>query len=128
MRANRSERLSLKDYATLPHALFSATGGDGLPSVIDALLARHGLKRRVAVTLAHVVAVPFAVAGTDLIATMAERVARRFTLLADIAVVAPPLDIPAFAIDLIHPSRAARDPALRWFLDAADRCAGRLRY
>ncbi|MHC1945610.1 LysR family transcriptional regulator [Bradyrhizobium sp. UFLA06-06] len=127
-RTNRSERLDLKDYAALPHALFSAAGGDGLPSVIDALLARHGLKRRVAVTLAHVVAVPFAVAGTDLIATMAERVARRFTHLADIAVVAPPIDIPAFAIDLIHPSRAARDPALRWFLDAVDRCAGRLRY
>jgi DNA-binding transcriptional LysR family regulator len=127
-RTNRSERLSLKDYATLPHALFSAAGGDSLPSVIDALLARHGLKRRVAVTLAHVVAVPFAVAGTDLIATMAERVARRFTHLADIAVVAPPIDIPAFAIDLIHTSRAARDPALRWFLDAADRCARRLRY
>ncbi|MGF6310954.1 LysR family transcriptional regulator [Bradyrhizobium sp. I1.14.4] len=127
-RASRSERLSLEDYATLPHALFSAAGGDGLPSVIDALLARHGLKRRVAVTLAHVVAVPFAVAGTDLIATMAERVALRFTHLAEIAVIMPPIDIPAFVIDLIHLSRAADDPALRWFLDAVDRCAGRLRY
>lgn len=127
-RASRSERLSLEDYATLPHALFSAAGGDGLPSVIDALLARHGLKRRVAVTLAHVVAVPFAMAGTDLIATMAERIARRFTHLAEITVVAPPIEIPAFAIDLIHTSRAAQDPALRWFLDAVDRCAARLRH
>ncbi|MGY4475323.1 LysR substrate-binding domain-containing protein [Bradyrhizobium sp. USDA 3364] len=127
-RASRSEHLSLKDYATLPHALFSAAGGDGLPSVIDALLARHGLKRRMAVTLAHVVAVPFAVAGTDLIATMAERVARRFTQLAEIAVVAPPIEIPAFAIDLIHTGRAAQDPALRWFLDAVDRSASRLRH
>ncbi len=127
-RASRSEALSLEDYASLQHALFSAAGGDGLPSVIDALLARHGLKRRVAVTLAHVVAVPFAVAGTDLIATMAERVARRFTQLAEITVVMPPIDIPAFAIDLIHTSRAAEDPALRWFLDAVDRAAGRLRH
>ncbi|NEU98493.1 LysR family transcriptional regulator [Bradyrhizobium sp. UFLA 03-164] len=122
-RANQSERLNLQDYAALPHALFSAAGGDGLPSVIDALLARHGVKRRVAVTLAHVVAVPFAVTGTDLVATMAERVARLFTHLAEIAVVVPPLDIPAFAIDLIHLSRATDDPALRWFLDAVDRCA-----
>ncbi|UGY18843.1 LysR family transcriptional regulator [Bradyrhizobium septentrionale] len=128
VRAGRSEHLSLDDYATLPHALFSAVGGDGLPSVIDALLARRGLKRRVAVTLAHVVAVPFAVAGTDLIATMSERVARRFTDLADVAVVAPPIDVPAFAIDLIHTSRAAQDPALRWFLDAVDRSSSRLRY
>ncbi|MHC2338657.1 LysR family transcriptional regulator [Bradyrhizobium sp. USDA 4454] len=126
-RANHSERLSLQDYAALPHALFSAAGGDGLPSVIDALLARHGLKRRVAVTLAHVVAVPFAVTGTDLIATMAERVVRRFTNLADVTVVMPPIDIAAFAIDLIHASRAAEDPALRWFLDAVDRCVARLR-
>jgi DNA-binding transcriptional LysR family regulator len=125
-RANGSRQLSLDDYATLPHALFSAAGGDGLPSVIDALLARHALKRRVAVTLAHVVAVPFAVAGTDLVATMAERIARRFTDVADIAVVTPPFDMPAFAIDLIHTRRAAEDPALRWFLDAVSRCAGRL--
>ena len=31
---------------------------------IDTMLARHGRKRRIAVTLPHVVAVPFAVAGT----------------------------------------------------------------
>ncbi|WLA48629.1 LysR substrate-binding domain-containing protein [Bradyrhizobium elkanii] len=123
-RTNRSERLSLKDYATLPHALFSA-GRRRWPAERDRRAAgAPWTEATVAVTLAHVVAVPFAVAGTDLIATMAERVARRFTHLADIAVVAPPIDIPAFAIDLIHPSRAARDPALRWFLDAVDRCAG----
>jgi DNA-binding transcriptional LysR family regulator len=121
-----SDRLSLEDYAALPHALFSAAGGDGLPSVIDALLARHGLKRRVAVTLAHVVAVPFAVAGTDLVATMAERVARRFTDVTDVSIVAPPFDIPAFAIDLVHGRRATDDPALRWFLDAVGRCASGL--
>ncbi|WP_426438148.1 LysR family transcriptional regulator [Bradyrhizobium genosp. P] len=125
-RANGSEHLSLGDYAALPHALFSAAGGDGLPSVIDALLAREGLKRRVAMTLAHVVAVPFAVAGTDLVATMAERVARRFTDVAGVAVVTPPFDIPAFAIDLVHNRRATEDPALRWFLDAVSRCARRL--
>jgi DNA-binding transcriptional LysR family regulator len=125
-RANGSEHLGLEDYATLPHALFSAAGGDGLPSVIDALLARHGLKRRVAMTLAHVVAVPFAVAGTDLVATMAERVARRFTHVAGVAVVTPPFDIPAFAIDLVHIRRATDDPALRWFLDAVSRSSTQL--
>ncbi|KJC47413.1 hypothetical protein UP09_09560 [Bradyrhizobium sp. LTSP885] len=125
-RANGTENLSLEDYAALPHALFSSAGGDGLPSVIDGLLARHGLKRRVAMTLAHVVAVPFAVAGTDLVATMAERVARRFTHVAGIAVITPPFEIPAFAIDLVHSQRASADPALRWFLDAVSRCTGRL--
>lgn len=124
--AMRSENLTLEDYAALPHALFSAVGGDGLPSVVDALLARHHLKRRVAVTLAHVVAVPFTVAGTDLIATMAERVALRFAPIAGVAIVTPPFDIPGFSIDLVHASRSAEDEALRWFLDAVSRCAGRI--
>jgi hypothetical protein len=48
---------------------FASTGGDGLPGAIDTMLTRHGRKRRTAITLAHVVAVPFAVAGTDLVAT-----------------------------------------------------------
>lgn len=124
--AERSERLSLADYASLPHALFSSVGGDGLPSVVDALLTRQGLKRRVAVTLPHVVAVPFAVAGTDLVATMAERVARHLAHVADVAIVAPPFEIPRFAIDLIHASRTADEAALHWFLDSVNRCAGRL--
>ena len=44
------------------------------------------VKRRIAITLPHVVAVPFAVSGTDLVATMAERVARRFAASAGVAV------------------------------------------
>jgi len=113
-----SAALSLSDYAALPHALFSAVGGDGLPSAIDSALDAAGLKRRVAITLPHVVAVPFAVAGTDLVATMAERVARRFAAGAGVAVSPLPCKVPAFDIDLLHARRALSDPALRWFTDA----------
>lgn len=121
-RAARGGNPSLEDYATLPHALFSAAGGDGLPSVIDTVLARHGMRRRVALTLAHVVAVPFAVAGTDLIATMAERVARRFAEAAGVVLHPLPFDTPSFSIDLVHARRAVDDPALRWLLNAVGRC------
>lgn len=110
-------------YAALPHALFSAAGGDGLPSAIDDMLARQGLKRRIAVTLPHVVAVPFAIAGTDLVATMAERVARRFADSAEVAVLPLPFESPAFAIDLLHARRALADPALRWLMEAIARVA-----
>lgn len=115
--------LDIADYAALPHALFSAAGGDGLPSAIDDRLARQGLKRRVAVTLPHVVAVPFAVAGTDLVATMAERVAWRFAESAGVAVLPLPFESPAFAIDLVHARRAFADPALRWLMEAIARAA-----
>ena len=121
--AIHSGALSVSEYAALPHALFSAAGGDGLPSAIDALLGHQGLKRRIAVTLPHVVAVPFAVAGTDLVATMAERVARRFAGSAGVVVLPLPFESPTFAIDLVHGRRALADPALCWLTDAARRAA-----
>jgi len=113
--------LTADDYVRLPHALFSAAGGDGSPSVVDAILAMEGRKRRVAVTLAHVMAVPFAVAGTDLVATMARRVASRFANIAGVALLPLPYDAPPFAIDLLHNRRAAADPALVWFLAMIER-------
>lgn len=109
-----------EDYVRLPHALFSAAGGDGSPGVVDAVLAMEGRKRRVAVTLAHVVAVPFAVAGTDLVATMARRVASRFAEIAGVTLLPLPYDAPPFAIDLLHNRRTTADPALRWFLAAIE--------
>lgn len=113
--------LSPEDYLRLPHALFSSAGGDGSPGVVDALLAMEGRKRRIAVTLAHVVAVPFTVAGTDLVATMARRVAGRFAEIAGVTLMPLPYDAPPFAIDLLHSRRAASDPALAWFLAAIER-------
>ncbi len=106
--------------------LFSSAGGDGLPGAIDTMLSRHGRKRRTAITLAHVVAVPFAVAGTDLVATMAERVARRFATAAGVSVVPVPYDVEPFTIDLLHTRRAMANPALRWFIELVNRVCGTL--
>lgn len=113
--------LSPDDYLQLPHALFSSAGGDGSPGVVDALLAMEGHRRRVAVTLAHVIAVPFTVAGTDLVATMARRVAGRFAEIAGVALMPLPYEVPPFAIDLLHSRRVTSDPALAWLLAAIER-------
>lgn len=125
-RARRAARLTRDDYARLPHVLFSSAGGDGIPGAIDTMLARHGRKRRTAITLAHVVAVPFAVAGTDLVATMAERIARQFAAVAGVSVVPLPYDVEVFTIDLLHTRRAMADPALRWFIELVNRIGGKL--
>lgn len=113
--------MTLEDFAGLPHALFSSAGGDSIPGVVDTLLARHGLKRRIAVTLAHVGAVPFSVAGTDLIATMAERVARLFVDTTATCIHAPPFDIPSFAVDLVQARRSMQEPGAQWLMEAVGR-------
>lgn len=113
--------LTIEAFAAMPHALFSASGGDGNPGVIDTLLSRHGLRRRVAVTLAHVVAVPFAVSGSDLVATIAERVACLFIASTSISIQTPPFEIPAFAIDLLQARKSMEEPGIRWLVGAVDR-------
>ncbi|WP_051311126.1 LysR substrate-binding domain-containing protein [Bradyrhizobium sp. Cp5.3] len=120
-RARRKAQLTRDDYTDLPHALFSSAGGDGLPGAIDTMLARHGRKRRIAITLAHVVAVSFAIAGTDLVATVAERIASRFAASAGVSIAPVPYDVEAFTIDLLHTRRAAANPALRWFIELVNR-------
>ncbi|MFK3781328.1 LysR family transcriptional regulator [Agrobacterium sp. NPDC089420] len=113
--------ITTDEFTRLPHALFSSTGGDGVPGTIDAMLTRQGRKRRIAVTLPHVVAVPFAVAGTDLVATMAGRIAYRFAASAGVAIVPLPFEVPVFVIELVHTRRAMADPGLRWFIDMVAR-------
>ena len=68
-------KLDLERYLALPHALFTPSDDGSARGVVDAGLARLGRKRRVACTFAHIVALPHAVRGTDLIATLARRAA-----------------------------------------------------
>lgn len=123
-RATTSPALSKQDYLGLPHILFSSVGGDGMPGVVDAILSEQKMKRRIVATLPHVVAVPFAVAGSDLVATMAERVARRFATSAGVAIVPLPFDVPPFAIDLVRTRRGEGLPAIRWLCDLIARISG----
>jgi DNA-binding transcriptional LysR family regulator len=120
-RPGEVEDLTLEAFADMPHALFSATGGDSNPGVIDTMLSRHGLKRRIAVTLAHVAAVPFTVAGTDLVATVAERVAGLLCAGTSISIQATPFEVPPFAVDLLQTRKSVEEPGMRWFVNAIDR-------
>ncbi|WNJ91566.1 LysR family transcriptional regulator [Bosea sp. 685] len=101
-------------YLARPHVLFSAVGGDGSAGAVDQVLAARGLRRRVAVTLPHVVAVPFAVAGSDLIATMAARIAGRFAASAGVAIEPVPYPVASFDIDLVLRRDGESEPATAW--------------
>ena len=125
--ALRGRKLDLERYLALPHALFTPSDDGSARGVVDASLARLGRKRRVACTFAHIVALPHAVRGTDLIATLARRAAAR---LAGDGLTLRPLpaevDPGPFSIDMVCSRRAPGDAALAWLQqrvrDAALRC------
>jgi DNA-binding transcriptional LysR family regulator len=104
--------LSLEDIGALPHAAASL-GHPGL-NPADRVLDELGVQRRVQVTVTGWLPLPFVVAGTDLVAIIPERLARRVASTAGVLVVEPPFG----QLDLIeaawwHPARSA-DSALGW--------------
>jgi DNA-binding transcriptional LysR family regulator len=65
---------------------------DGRPtSLVDAILAARGLRRRVALVLPSAADIPFVVASTDLIATLPSRIVNDLTAIPGLTVIPAPL-------------------------------------
>jgi DNA-binding transcriptional LysR family regulator len=106
------KRLSLDDFVALPHALVAPRGEGG--SVVDSALKRIGKKRRVAVEIPHFLVAPHLVRETDLVLTLAERVAKSLAPLLGLRQLAPPLELPGFSMSMIWHERQHVDPAHAW--------------
>jgi DNA-binding transcriptional LysR family regulator len=108
-------RLTLARYCELPHLMVAPRGTPG--SFVDDALAAVGRSRRVALAVPHFLVVPYVIAATDMVATLADRVAALFATTLDLALVPPPVAIAKFAIALAWHERNHRDPAQRWLRD-----------
>jgi len=105
-------RISLRQYADAEHvAVFYKQQGLG---VIDTLLAQKGLLRRTAVVVPHFTTVPFIVSASDLIATVPDRIAQRFSRLLRLQSLRAPIEIPPLRLTLLWHERFHADPAHRW--------------
>lgn len=108
----RDGRLTLADLAELPHAVATFRGGGGTPA--DRALEELGVDRRVLVRALGFLPLPFVVVGTDAVAVVPERLARRFERDGRVVVVEPPFG----RVDMLesmwwHPVRSA-DPGHCW--------------
>jgi DNA-binding transcriptional LysR family regulator len=111
--ALKGKKLSPREYAALGHLLFSPRGDP--QGIVDEPLGRvSGLKRRVVVTVPHISAVPEIVACTDLVAVIAERIARLYAADHKLVLFDPPVRLPEFTISVLTSVARARDPALQW--------------
>jgi DNA-binding transcriptional LysR family regulator len=108
----RDGRLSLADLAAMPHAVARLPRAELDP--VQAELDRLGITRDIAVTTASWLPLPFVVAGTDMVATVPERLARRMSQAAGVTVTTTPFgEIELAEAVWWHPARAT-DPALAW--------------
>jgi DNA-binding transcriptional LysR family regulator len=110
------KRLTLKRFVQAPHALV-APGGTPR-GVVDDLLAQRGLSRRIMLCLPHFLVAPHFVAESDLLLTLAERVARRYAPLLKLEVHPIPLPLPGFSVHALWHARTHSDPAQRYLRQA----------
>ncbi|HXH16213.1 MAG TPA: LysR substrate-binding domain-containing protein [Sphingomonas sp.] len=103
-------------FAAASHLLVSPEGDRA--GLVDRKLAALGLTRRVALSLPQFLVAPFVVADTDLIATVAARVARRFAA-ANIGIVVhePPIALSDWPLAMMWHRRVDDHPATVWLRD-----------
>lgn len=103
-------------FAAAPHLLVSPEGDR--VGLVDHRLAAVGLERRVVLSLPQFLVAPFVIAETDLIATLAARVARRFVGTGiGIAVHEPPVVLPDWPLALMWHRRTDTHAAAVWLRD-----------
>jgi DNA-binding transcriptional LysR family regulator len=108
------KRLTLETFLDLPHALVTPRGD--LRGIVDTALAKLGRRRRIAIDVPHFLVAPFFVERTDLVLTVAERVARALSSSIRLKILPPPseLNLPGFDIALYWHERHRADPAHVW--------------
>ena len=104
--------LTLERFLAEKHALVSARGR--VPGNVDGALKKLGRKRDVALTLPHFLAVPAIIAETDLIVTLADRIAARFAESGAVRLLKPPIAVPGFAVSMAWDPSSQGDGAVDW--------------
>jgi DNA-binding transcriptional LysR family regulator len=105
-------RMTLARYCAASHLLVAPRGTPG--SFVDDALADLGRSRRVAVAVPHFLVVPYVIAASDLVATLATRIASRFGDTLGLVQMSPPFVLPKFEIALAWHERAHDDRPQRW--------------
>jgi DNA-binding transcriptional LysR family regulator len=107
-----NQPMTLETFAQTPQIVV-AQRGDPAPK-IDQVLAEAGLKRRVAFTLPHYLAVPFLLARTDLIAVIPTKLVERFGTTEKIRVADAPFARLTIKTTLLWTNGANNNSANTW--------------
>lgn len=104
--------LSKKQYEQLRHVNMLPPGR--LRAGLFQALERQGLKRDVAVSVTHFLAIPEMVAVTDFCATLPHLICRRLQGDPRLKVLPAPVDLGSFPVEMAWHVRYRHDPAHRW--------------
>ena len=118
------KKMTLEQFVSLPHAFITPRGTRG--GAVDDALKAINKERRVALAVPHFLVAPYAVASSDLVITVASRVANYFASKLPLKLLEPPLPLESFQMLLVWHERLQRDPAHSWFREQIAEAAGPL--
>jgi DNA-binding transcriptional LysR family regulator len=118
-------KLTLARYCETPQLLVAPRGTPG--SLVDDALAKVGKSRRIGLAVPHFLVVPYVIASTDLIATLASRVAHLFASTLDLVTMPPPLAIPKFRMAASWHERSHHDAPHKWLREQLFEVAAEVR-
>lgn len=106
------KEVTLREFSAAEHVVVVAEGtGHGRA---DELLRRRKVVRKVVLTVPHYVAVGHILHGSDLVATVPERLAQALARPFGLSYVRHPARLPEIGISLFWHSRYHRDPGIEW--------------
>jgi DNA-binding transcriptional LysR family regulator len=112
------EPLSIETYAAAAHLVDAGhvqVSPDGIgTSVVDAILAARGLRRRIALVLPNSTGIPFVVAATDLIATLPNRIVKGLLPMWNVRMLTPPLPDIEVSPHMFWHRRTEAEPLQVW--------------
>lgn len=103
-------RLTIDEFCRLEFAIVSPDGG-GFSAATDTALAKLGRTRRVVLSVPHFMFMLEALAESDLVAMVPERLTHRA---AGLTAIEPPLEVQGFEIFMLWHERLHRDAAQQW--------------
>lgn len=106
------KKLTLADFRAAEHlVVISAGTGHGK---VDELMHKAGIERLVRLTVPHFVGVGHILQGTDLVATVPERLAERLAEPFGLAYLPHPVHLPEVSINAFWHAKMHRSPASQW--------------
>ena len=107
------KRLTVSAYVKCPHVITSLTGD--LTGTVDKKLKELGKKRTVVLGAGSFLVLPQVIRGSDLLLTCLKPIAdNAVAIFTDLAMQAPPIDLPIIELDQVWHSRTHEDPLRKW--------------
>jgi len=111
-----TDQIDQKTYSELGH-IVTEMGNARMPTFEGWVLKQNQIQRRVEISVPNFLSIPLLLSGTERIATVHRRLAKRFTRWLPLKTAELPFEIPNLSISAIWHRSSENDPCIKWLVE-----------